>query len=146
MTTGSSMQAITLAAPPQAWQVVMSMSPNAPTFGEYPLEPSPQGAYFWCAHVMAAWRSVGVRSIGSSDVLGFRPFPRPAGVMAARCWLLGANTPWKRVRLTRGLGTRAARRAMKSSGSKMTCRDALMPRAQDAQERSHGWCHHARGS
>jgi hypothetical protein len=39
MTTGSSMQAITLAAPPQAWQVVLSMSPKAPTFGEYPLEP-----------------------------------------------------------------------------------------------------------
>jgi hypothetical protein len=41
---------------------------------------------------------------------------------------LGANTPWKRVKLTRGLGTRAASRAM-------TCTDALMPRAQDAQER-----------
>ncbi len=30
----------------------------------------------------------------------------------ARDRLLGANTPWKRVRLTRGLGTRAASRAM----------------------------------
>ncbi len=54
----------------------------------------------------------------------------------ARRLLLGANTPWKRVRFTRGLtymdvlmprahgcagaaGTRAARRAMKSSGSKI---------------------------
>ncbi len=35
--------------------------------------------------------------------------------------LFGANTPRKRVRLTRGLGTRAANRAMKSSRSKMTC-------------------------
>jgi len=33
------MQAITLAAPPQARQVFTSMSPKAPTFGEYPLEP-----------------------------------------------------------------------------------------------------------
>jgi hypothetical protein len=29
---------------------------------------------------------------------------------------LGAKTPWKRIRLTRGLGTKAANRAMKSSG------------------------------
>ena len=36
-----------------------------------------------------------------------------------------------RVSLTRGLGTRAASFAM-------TCKDALMPRAQDAQERSRG--------
>ncbi len=43
-----------------------------------------------------------------------------AGVIRARYLLLGANTPWKRVRLTRGFGTRAANRAMKSSGSKMT--------------------------
>jgi len=28
----------------------------------------------------------------------------------------GANTPWKRVRLTRGLGASAARRVMKSNG------------------------------
>ena len=42
---------------------------------------------------------------------------RLAGVTAARCLLFGANTPWKRVRLTRGLGTNAAKRAMKSSGS-----------------------------
>jgi hypothetical protein len=31
------------------------------------------------------------------------------------------QTLWKRVRLTRGCGTRAASRAMKSRGSKMTC-------------------------
>lgn len=48
------------------------------------------------------------------------PLPRPDGVTSALCLLLGANTPWKRVRLTRGLGTRAASLAIKSSGSKMT--------------------------
>jgi len=31
-----------------------------------------------------------------------------------------ANTPWKQVRLVFGLGIRAARRAIKSNGSKMT--------------------------
>jgi len=39
MTTGSSMQAITFTAPPHALQVSMSISPQAPTFGEHPLEP-----------------------------------------------------------------------------------------------------------
>jgi hypothetical protein len=32
------------------------------------------------------------------------------------CFPFSANTPWNRVRLTRGFGTRAASRAMKSSG------------------------------
>ena len=36
-----------------------------------------------------------------------RPDPRPAGVTRARCLLWGANTPWKRVRLTRGWGAPA---------------------------------------
>ena len=35
------------------------------------------------------------------------------GVTCDRKRLLGANTPWKRVRFTRGLDTRAARRMMK---------------------------------
>jgi hypothetical protein len=43
--------------------------------------------------------------------MGFR-LPRPAGVTWCRSALLGANTPWNRVRLTRGFGTRAASRAM----------------------------------
>jgi hypothetical protein len=30
------------------------------------------------------------------------------GVTRARCVLLGANTPWKRIRLTLGFGTKAA--------------------------------------
>ena len=45
---------------------------------------------------------------------------RVAGVTRARRWLFGANTPWKRVKLVRGLGTNAASRAMKSNGSKIT--------------------------
>jgi hypothetical protein len=35
--------------------------------------------------------------------------------------LFSANTQWKRVRFAIGFGTRAASRAMKSGGSKMTC-------------------------
>ena len=44
------------------------------------------------------------------------------GVTRARYLLLGAKTPWKRVRLTLGLGTKA-------TSLEMTCMDALMPRA-----------------
>jgi hypothetical protein len=47
--------------------------------------------------------------------------PPAALVTCARCALFGANTPWKRVRLTRGLGTSALSLAMKSRGSKSTC-------------------------
>ncbi len=46
-----------------------------------------------CARLIAARRPAGVRSMGSSAVLGFRSLPRRAGVIAARCLLLGANTP-----------------------------------------------------
>jgi hypothetical protein len=42
------------------------------------------------------------------------------GTMRLRCLKFGANTPWQRVRFKRGLGTRAASRAMKSSGSSTT--------------------------
>jgi len=45
---------------------------------------------------------------------------RSAGVTSARHRLWGANTPWYLVKCARGLGTRAAKRAMKSSGSKTT--------------------------
>ena len=44
-----------------------------------------------------------------------------AGTMRIRSPACGANTPWKRVRLTRGKGTKEARRAKKSSGSRITC-------------------------
>ena len=70
---------------------------------------------------IAARRSAAVFSCPSWEALGLAPLPRFAGVTDARCWLFGANTPWKRVRFTRGFGTRAASRAMKSSGWKMTC-------------------------
>ena len=66
--------------------------------------------------LMAARRSAGVVSSGTSDALALLPLPRLAGVTRARCALLGANTPWNRVRLTLGLGTSATSRAMKSSG------------------------------
>jgi hypothetical protein len=39
MTTGSSMQAMTLAIPPQTRHVSTSISPEASTFGENPLQP-----------------------------------------------------------------------------------------------------------
>jgi hypothetical protein len=39
MTTGSSMQAMTLAVPPQTRHVSTSISPKAPTVGENPLQP-----------------------------------------------------------------------------------------------------------
>jgi hypothetical protein len=48
-----------------------------------------------------------------------RCYQYPQGIKA-RSLQFGANTPWNRVRLTRGFGTRAASRAMKSNGSKMT--------------------------
>ena len=70
---------------------------------------------------MAARRSAGVGSSGAGDALALLPLPRLAGVTRARCALLEANTPWNRVKLARGLGTKATSRAMKSSGSKMTC-------------------------
>ncbi len=63
----------------------------------------------------------------SSGVLfsSCRLFPRRAGVTRVLCLLFGwcgtpTNTPWNRVRLTRGFGTSEASFDMKSSGSKMT--------------------------
>jgi hypothetical protein len=61
--SGSSMQAITLAAPPQARQVFTSMLNTRLSR---------------CAQLMAAWRSVGVRSCGSLAVVDLQPVPRPA--------------------------------------------------------------------
>ena len=52
---------------------------------------------------------MGVRSSASVSIVFFDPLPRLAGVMDMRYLLLGAKTPWNRVRLTLGLGTRAAR-------------------------------------
>jgi hypothetical protein len=66
------------------------------------------------------------------------------GVTCFRNRLLGAKTPWNRVKFTLGFGTSEASLDIKSSGSKMTCMDALMPQAQDAQERPHVLFHHCR--
>jgi AmmeMemoRadiSam system protein B len=76
----------------------------------------PNTRFSRCAHVIAARRCTGMLFCCSAETLGLAPFPRFAGVTDARCLLFGANTPWNRVRFTRGLGTRAASRAMKSSG------------------------------
>ncbi len=106
MTAGSSMHAMIRIAPPQAAQVSMSM---------------PNTRFRRCAQVIAARRSADVGSSGSAVLERSPPLPRLAGVTRARYLLFGANTPWKRVRFTRGFGTSAASRAMKSRGSKMTC-------------------------
>jgi len=72
------------------------------------------------AQVMDARRSAGVGSGGCCVALAFLPVPRWAGVTNARYLLFGANTPWYRVRLTLGLGTRATSLEMKSNGSNIT--------------------------
>jgi len=130
ITTRSSMQAracpasvasalgMIFTAPPHSRQISMSISPRAPTFGEHPLKTL--RLYALWVQLIDARRSAGVCSSPASVAFGLFTLPRLAGVTNARCWLLGANTPWKGVRLTRGLGTRAATRAMKSNGSKIT--------------------------
>ena len=72
------------------------------------------------AYVIEARGSAGVWSCEASEGFALLPLPGLAGVTSARCWLLRANTPWYRLRLTLGLGATAASVAMKSSGSKMT--------------------------
>jgi len=52
---------------------------------------------------------------------GMLASPAPLGRCHLRAvFAVWRKDPWKRVRLTRGFATRAASRAMKSSGSKMT--------------------------
>ena len=58
-----------------------------------------------CAQVIEARFSAEVWSLSSAEWVFLR-LPRLAGVTFERYLLLGANTPWKRVRLTLGLGTR----------------------------------------
>jgi len=72
------------------------------------------------AQVIEILFSAGVWS-GLSGDWTFPHLPRLAGVTRTRYLLLGAKTPWKRVRLTLGLGTR-------ETSLDMTCMDALMPR------------------
>lgn len=77
ITTGPSIQAMTFMAPPQFEQVSISILNTR--LSRY-------------AHVIAAWRCVGVFSVLSAAALLLR-LPRFAGVTAALCLLLGANTP-----------------------------------------------------
>ncbi len=95
ITCGSSILAMTLTAPPHASQVDISISPKAPTFGEYSFQASPQGAYFWCAQLMAACCSTGDRS--SPFIWRLALLPRFDGVTRARCLLL-ADAALRRTR------------------------------------------------
>ena len=72
-----------------------------------------------CAHVIDAWHSASALTSVFAPV--FSALPRLAGVTSPRQRWFGARTPWNRLRLTLGFGTRAANRAMKSTGSKATC-------------------------
>jgi hypothetical protein len=101
MTAGCSMLAITRSLPLHCRQVSMSMAKTR---------------LRRCAHDIARCRSL------------TEPSPRAAkaavrvpGTICARSGLAGANTLWYRGRCARGFGTSAARRAIKSSGSKITC-------------------------
>jgi hypothetical protein len=85
-----------------------------------------------CAHVMAVWRGEGrlgalPRALSSSE--------RPAaeGAICARNRALGVKVPWYRVKFIRGKGTSVAKRAMRSSGSKITC---VVPRDAGSSMRS----------
>ncbi len=94
------MQAMILTWPPQLLQVSMSMLKTR--FRRCAqvaalAHPCARGISA-SMHVMAARRSAGVRS-SVAAALALLPLPRLAGVTRARCALLGANTPWKRVRL-----------------------------------------------
>ena len=94
MTSGSSIQAITRSLPPHLGQVSMAMAKTL---------------FKRCIQVM-----------GASGWSGFGSSGSRLGTTHSRCLQFGANTPWNRVRLSLGRGTKAARRAMKSSGSPLT--------------------------
>jgi len=104
ITAGSSMLATILTSPPHLSQV--STSRLKTRFNRF-------------AQVIEARFSAGV---WSTSLAGWRflSLPRPAGVTFERYLLLGAKTPWKRVRLTLGLGTSETNLEIKSSGSKIT--------------------------
>ncbi len=74
----------------------------------------------------------------SSGVLfsSCRFFPRRAGVTRVLCLLFGANTPWNRVRLTRGCGTSEPSFAMKYNDSNITCVVPSLTRCEILKVRS----------
>ncbi len=99
-----------------------SMSPKAPTFGGPRLLP-----WMACMPVLQEQKPVMVLRFSSGVLLSScRLFPRRAVVTRVLCLLFGwcgipTNTPWNRVRLTRGFGTSEASFAMKSNDSNITC-------------------------
>ena len=101
MTTGSSILAMILTSLPHSLRVSISILKTR---------------FNRCTHVIEARFSARVWSAE----LVFLRLPRLAGVTFERYLLLGANTPWKRVRLTLGFGISETSRAIKSNGSKMT--------------------------
>lgn len=61
------------------------------------------------------------RSVAAASPRSLAAAAQVLGTIRARSGLAGANTPWYLVRCARGFGTSAASRAIKSSGSKITC-------------------------
>jgi hypothetical protein len=71
MITGSSMQAMTLAVPPQTRHVSTSISPKAPTVGENPLQPLRPGH----GRMTLNWRLL-LLAIRCFGLVAFSPFCR----------------------------------------------------------------------
>ena len=94
MTSGFSMRAMTRSLPPHLGQVSMAMAKT---------------------RFRRRIQVMGARGLSGFSWRGLR-----FGTTDSRCLQFGANTPWNRVRFNRGRGTNAARRAMKSSGSRTT--------------------------
>jgi len=135
ITSASWIQAMIRSAPPQAGQVSMSMPKTR--FSRCAQVNAMEGMYAGFAGAKTGHRGPTfhrrfllflLEGFGLGALPPFRRCHRGAVSTVAPRGHKGANTPWKRVKFTLGLGTRAASRAM-------TCKDALMPRAQDAQER-----------
>lgn len=99
MVWGTPMHAMIRNAPPQAGQVPMAMLNTR--FRRWP-NPWRRGVRPESAVLETSWCNAG---------LAYRAWPASPSQ-----GLLGANTPWKRVSLSRGLGNKAATRAMTSSG------------------------------
>ena len=105
ITAGSSIQAITFTFLPQISHTSISMLNTR---------------FRRCAQVIPCFFANVVFSCISGSICLLPPLPRCAGVTSTRCLLFGARTQWYLVRLMRGLGINAARRAIKSSGWKNT--------------------------
>jgi len=101
MTAGASMLAMRRKGPPHCRQISMSMVKTR---------------LKRCVQLIARCRSVAAAAPRSAAAAA-----RVPGTICARSGLAGANAPWYRVRCARGFGTNAASRAIRSSGSKITC-------------------------